>query len=197
MRFYTGTSRDMMATWFIDTIAINVSRPTVCGHTEVHARSADLSYFGLPEHLAKETETHLPLLNIPNGKGVAKVATYTSGKFTKYGDITPLIKESNDQFCVMQKGDGITFTFAVDDAVDGQSQAFFLHSDLVYKQQKCPGVVQVVDYLTTVEPLPFKGLEVYPPSGPYEISPEAMKYNEEWNTRVYLPYQLHESFVPL
>jgi len=197
IRFYTGTSRDMMATWFVDNISINLSRPTTCGHTIVHPRTADLSYFGLPEHLAKPEDTHLPLLNIPNGKGVAKVITYTSGNFTKYGDVTSLLKETNDHFCVMQKGDGITFTFPLDEPVDGQSRAFFLHSDLVYKQQKCPGVNKVLDFLLTVEPLPFKGLEVYPPTGPYELSPEADKYNEEWNTRVYVPYQIHESFVPL
>jgi len=157
----------MMATWFVDQVYISTSQPTFSVPSVVHSRSADLSYFGMPEHLAKPEEVHLPLINIPNGRGLPHVPTYTGGNFTKYGEIASLIKESNNQFCIMQKGDGLVFTFAVNTDVDeGQQLSYFLNTDLVYKQQKCPGVPTVIDYLGTVEPLPFKGLDVYPPKKP-------------------------------
>jgi len=161
----------------------------------VYPESAELSSYGLPEPVWAEKDR--PLTNIPNGKGIPQIQTFTSGNFTKYGDVKQLIKESNNKFCIMQKGDGISFTFALPN-LTGEAQSYFLNSDLAYKPQICPGVLAPIPYLRTVEPLPNRRDGIYPPSADViEQNPEMKSYQSEWNTRFYEPYQRIESLLPM
>jgi len=197
MRVYTGTSRDAMATWFIDSAKITTVAPSEPVFTTVYPSSAELQKYGLPEYHYKGDETR-PLTNSPNGKGTPNIPTYTSGNFTKYGDVSPLIKESDGKLCIMQKGDGILFSFNVAELNSEEyEQAYFLHTDLVYKAQICPGVSRTIGYLRTVEPLPSRDAAVYPPREEVVESEEIKNYREEWNTRVYEPFQRVESLAPM
>lgn len=103
------------------------------------------------------------------------------GRFTKYGDVTPLLQETDDQPVVMHHGDHMDIEFDYEAPASPETErSYILYSWATYKHAETAEG-------RTVEPLPFNGMSEYPYSAPesYPLTQENIDYLREWNTRVY------------
>ena len=107
-----------------------------------------------------------------------------SGNYTRYGDVLPLLSESDNKYIISNAGDETSVEFnakTLPHLAKGWKRDFLIHS---------VGWVKDGDINTafgnTVLPLPFHGMKSYPPSNrdTYPDDPELQKYNREYNTRV-------------
>lgn len=105
------------------------------------------------------------------------------GNYTRYGDVLPLITESDNMYVISNAGDEMTVSFdaaSLPTLPEGWTRSYFIHS---------VGWVKDGDLNTAngnqVEPLPFHGMISYPPSEE-DIYPQDEKlktYLKEYNSR--------------
>ncbi len=107
-----------------------------------------------------------------------------TGNYTRYGDVLPLLTESDNKYIISNAGDETSIKFnakELPELKDGWKRDFLIHS---------VGWVKDGDINTalgsTVLPLPFHGMTSYPPSEKdlYPNDPELQKYHREYNTRI-------------
>ena len=107
-----------------------------------------------------------------------------TGNYTRYGDVLPLLSESDNKYIITNAGDETTVSFNAAELpplAKGWKRDFLIRS---------VGWVKDGDLNTafgnTVLPLPFHGMKSYPPSksDTYPGTRELLKYNREYNTRV-------------
>ena len=107
-----------------------------------------------------------------------------TGNYTRYGDVLPLLTDSDNKYIISNAGDETSVKFNATELPElkkGWKRDFLIHSI---------GWVKDGDINTalgnTVTPLPFHGMSSYPPSDKdqYPDDPELKKYNQEYNTRV-------------
>ncbi len=107
-----------------------------------------------------------------------------SGNYTRYGDVKPLLTESDNQYIISNAGDETSITFDTKNLPKlkkGWKRDFLIHS---------VGWVKDGDINTAlgnkVLPLPFHGMSSYPPSKKdiYPNTPELINYQNKYNTRV-------------
>ncbi|HAX93063.1 MAG TPA: hypothetical protein DCY25_03785 [Bacteroidales bacterium] len=107
-----------------------------------------------------------------------------TGNYTRFGDVLPLLTESDNKYVITNAGDETTVEFdagTLPPLKEGWKRDFLIRS---------VGWVKDGDMNTafgnTVLPLPFHGMKSYPPSPEdnYPDDPELEKYNREYNTRV-------------
>jgi hypothetical protein len=107
-----------------------------------------------------------------------------SGNYTRYGDVLPLLKESDNKYIISNAGDETSIDFdsrVLPELKKGWKRDFLIHT---------VGWVKDGDINTalgsTVLPLPFHGMKSYPPSSSdvYPQDAEHQKYLKEYNTRV-------------
>ncbi len=102
------------------------------------------------------------------------------GFFTRYGQVTRLVHEQDNQLVVMGAGDELTLRFASPSSPPpGWKRDFFLH---------CVGWDKDADLNTifgqTVEPLPYHGMSEYPYDPQLSPrSPDYQRYLKEYQTR--------------
>jgi TolA-binding protein len=107
-----------------------------------------------------------------------------SGNYTRYGDVLPLLTESDNKYIISNAGDETSVKFdskVLPELKKGWKRDFLIHS---------VGWVKDGDLNTalgnTVLPLPFHGMKSYPPdkNDIYPKDADHQKYLEEYNTRV-------------
>ena len=150
--------------------------------TELPPIYADLHYRGFSELEKKDfSSPHIPDYNsITQGQKWRDLV----GTYTKYGDVLPLLLNSDSKYVIMNAGDEISLQF---DAISlpklekGWSRDFLFYND---------GWLKDGDLNTaqgqTVAPLPFHGMSSYPEGAKdrYPVSDEYSDYREEYNTRI-------------
>ena len=104
-----------------------------------------------------------------------------TGDFTRFGDVLPLLRHSDDMYVVMAPGDETTLEFAsAPPPPKGWTRDFLLYSD---------GWIKDADMNTalgnTVGPLPFHAIRQYPyaPGEQYPTDAAHQRYLREYNTR--------------
>ena len=107
-----------------------------------------------------------------------------TGAATRFGDVRPLLEQSDDQYIVMVPGDEATVAFdasAVEAPAAGWTRTFFLYSDGWIKDSDLNTA-----YGTTVEPLPYHAIKSYPyaPGEGYPADSARQRYVREYNTRI-------------
>lgn len=145
---------------------------------EMAVHDADLHYRGFSERIRRP---HFA----PYDYDYDTVTTHPiwppiEGRFTRFGDVTPLLATEDDQSVVIGSGDEVTVRFrALDPPQAGWKRDFFLH---------CVGWDKDADLNTihgqSVEPLPYRGMKSYPyeaSDGPQGPSWEA--YLRKYQTR--------------
>jgi hypothetical protein len=109
------------------------------------------------------------------------------GRYTRYGDVLPLLTRVDDKYVIFGPGDEITVEFdagLVPALPDGWSRDFLIYT---------VGWLKDADFNTgagqMVEPLPFHGMSRYPygPAERYPESDEHRRYLEVYNTRTLRP----------
>lgn len=144
-------------------------------------READLRFRGFSALVRKapnaphaydygQTSTESPWLPFP-------------GRYTRYGDVLPLLEEADDRSVILAPGDEIAVTFdasGLPPVAEGWVRTVFLESH---------GWDKDADRNTyeaeTMEPLPFRGMKAY--GEPFPDTPEMRRYREEWLTREVRP----------
>ncbi len=119
------------------------------------------------------------------------------GKYTRYGDVTPLLKASDNQYIISNAGDETSINFdatRLPELEDGWQRDFLIHS---------VGWVKDGDFNTahgnTVQPFPYHGMAAYPPAGKdvYPLHTELKKYHEVYNTRIISHRAFQNSIKPI
>lgn len=105
------------------------------------------------------------------------------GNYTRYGDVLPLLFESDDQYIISNAGDELSLTFdasSLPPLPRGWTRDFFIHSVGWVKD----GDLNTA-YGNQVEPLPFHGMKSYPPSADdvYPDDAAHLEYRRKYNTR--------------
>jgi hypothetical protein len=106
------------------------------------------------------------------------------GRYTREGDVTPLVTAADDRFVVAASGDEIAVSFeagALPHVPDGWTRTFLLYADGFSKEMNLHSASPDL-----LEPLPFHAMSAYPygPLEKYPDTPEHLRYRAEYNTRV-------------
>jgi hypothetical protein len=107
-----------------------------------------------------------------------------TGRYTREGDVRPLLSAVDDLFAITRPGDEIALSFdasALPPLKPGTSRTYLLYADGYSKEMNINSASP--DH---VAPLPFHGMSRYPygPGEHYPRTPEHQRYLEEYNTRV-------------
>ncbi|MBE0512542.1 hypothetical protein IBX38_05780 [Candidatus Bathyarchaeota archaeon] len=109
----------------------------------------------------------------------------STGNFTRYGDVTPLVLNADDKFVIGRQGDKVALKFPANIAPppENMERDFFLYVSLWFKEEGNPSVE------FTVDPLPFYDMSAYPylPTESYPYDEDHLKYLREYNTREIAP----------
>jgi Tfp pilus assembly protein PilF len=106
------------------------------------------------------------------------------GAFTRFGDVLPLVRSSDDMYVIMAPGDEMTLQFDAgsEKALPrGWTRDFLLYTDGWIKDSDLNTA-----FGTSVEPLPFHAIKQYPyaPGESYPTDSAHQRYLRTYNTRV-------------
>jgi hypothetical protein len=106
------------------------------------------------------------------------------GRYTRQGDVRPLLLRADDEFVIAKPGDEIALQFSEHDAgvvPSGWTRTFLLMADGFSKEMDVNSASP-----DTLEPLPFHAMSryPYPVSERYPETPEHDRYRRSYNSRV-------------
>ena len=114
------------------------------------------------------------------------ISSASSGAFTRYGDVTPLMQEADDMFVIGRQGDQVNMQFSTDnlsEPADGMVRDYFFVVACWFKD---PPGAWGYGFDFTVDPMPFMAMSGYPytatESYPYDAAHVA--YIAQYNTRI-------------
>jgi hypothetical protein len=193
MRIWTGTHEGGKAMWYLDRVRLVEATPAPLSRSHVLISEARLEFRGLPTLLSPEHDDR-PRLSRNDGGGEWGSGPETYGRFTRYGDVTSLVKTADDRVVVMRQGDVVTLRFEhVPEPPPGYETSLFLRTNLVYKRRITPGATAPTPFTENVEPMPCRQMERYTVDAPTRSDAEYLQYLAQWNTREYLPGMLSRS----
>jgi len=161
----------------IDRIRLSDSAPVPVDIREIAASAADLHHRGADRvrYVSLRVRTTAEDATLPD-----QTNSYLYGAFTAYGDVKPLLSDSDDMYAIIRHGDELTMTFHDATApTDGLERTTILKADVFYK-----GLATG----TSINPLPFHGMSIYPYDPAVEHYPddaEHQQYLIDFNTRQY------------
>jgi hypothetical protein len=110
------------------------------------------------------------------------VNSNSSGVFTKYGDVTALLKSTDDKFVIGREGDVVSLQFSagLPPVPKGWVRDYFIVASCWFKGEGLPYVP------FTVNPLPFQAMTSfpYPSNESYPYDAEHLAYLQAYNTRI-------------
>jgi hypothetical protein len=165
--------------------------------SEVPLATATLEYLGYP----KEIRLHPVSDTVYSYSRRSKTGPYAhaSGNYTRYGNVMPLLQNSDDKFAVFSSGEGVKLEFdpkKLPELPRGWVRDYFFYAD---------GFEKDMDFYAahgfTVEPLPKHGPTSYPYADgkDYPSDVDHLGYELEYNTRSRserLPGNLRYSYAP-
>ena len=133
----------------------------------------------------------------PEGYDYAAVTTAPrwptiSGRFTRYGESTPLLIDHDDRMVVMGPGDELTIEFAAPtEAVPDGWERDFVLTNIGYDKDADLNTI----YGQSSEPFPFRAMTRYPfsPDDQVPDSAEYRQYVDGWQTREYSPNEFRDA----
>jgi Flp pilus assembly protein TadD len=150
--------------------------------TEMAPRAADLHYLGFPREFSPDGRKPnlLDYSNIDRSQSWLRIP----GDYTRYGDVTELTKEADDQFVIFGAGDEMTLRFS--SKTLGPIPPGFERTFLFKADSYCKDADLYTGASDGVGPLPFHGMSTYPYGSDeaYPDSPAHQRYRATYNTRV-------------
>ena len=149
--------------------------------TEVPLAKAYLQFLGYPRVVEGNPRNDLSYIY----EDVSETGPYTrqTGNYTRYGDVTDLVRAPDDEYVIFGSGDEVAVDFDsthLPEPPDGWTRDYFFYAN---------GFAKDMDFYAahgdTVSPLPFHTLVPYPyPKGiGYPEDERHLKYMLEYNTR--------------
>jgi Flp pilus assembly protein TadD len=159
----------------------NSAEATPFKTTEVPLAKAYLQFLGYPRAVEGNPSNDLSYIY----EDVSETGPYTrqTGNYTRYGDVTDLVRAPDDEYVIFGSGDEVVVDFDpthLPDPPDGWTRDYFFYAN---------GFAKDMDFYAahgdTVSPLPFHTLVPYPyPEGVgYPEDERHLKYMLEYNTR--------------
>jgi hypothetical protein len=186
MRIWTGTHEGGKAMWYLDRVRLVESTPAPLSKSHVGVSQATLEFRGAPTLLAPEHPDR-PRLSHNDGGGQLGAGPETYGRFTRYGDVTALVKTADDRLVVMRQGDVVSLRFEnVPAAPPGFETSLFLRTNLVYKPRIAAGASGPTALTENVEPMPCRQMGRYTADATPRDDAEYVEYLARWNTREYV-----------
>ncbi|MEI6326492.1 MAG: LamG-like jellyroll fold domain-containing protein [Candidatus Roizmanbacteria bacterium] len=163
----------------INYFAVDTTPQQTYTETTYHPTRADLHFFG---YTAIKNDYFADHDYYSVSSTPKEVFADQVGNFTKYGDVSPLLQSTNDQFVVMHHGDQMSAEFAYVAPADGMERDFVLYNYDMFKHAKLGSAGR------SVEPMPYKGMTKYPLVSPqaYPLTDSNKEYLATWNTRTIL-----------
>ena len=144
--------------------------------------SADLSYRGFSEiNRVDFSSPHIPdYYNVNKGQKWRDLI----GNYTRYGDVLPLLLESDNKYVIMNAGDEIKLKFdasSLPEIKKGWKRDFLFYNDGWLKD----GDLNTAEG-QTVDPLPFHGMNSYPYENKSDFPMDQFykNYQKNYNSRV-------------
>jgi tetratricopeptide (TPR) repeat protein len=155
--------------------------PQLMRQTELPLASAQLAFRGYPEQIDGKTPGDLTY----NYQHISQTGPFTRsrGSYTKYGEVTPLLRSVDEAFVIFGSGEDIDLEFSTTSLprlAPGWKRDYFFYAN---------GFVKDMDFYEaspfTVADLPFHGMSTYPypASEHYPQDERRMQYELEWNDR--------------
>ena len=159
----------------------NSGKDTPFKTTEVPLAKAYLQFLGYPRVVEGNPRNDLSYIY----EDVSETGPYTrqTGNYTRYGDVTDLVRAPDDEYVIFGSGDEVAVDFDsthLPELPDGWTRDYFFYAN---------GFAKDMDFYAahgdTVSPLPFHTLVPYPyPKGiGYPEDERHLKYMLEYNTR--------------
>jgi len=159
----------------------NSAEDTPFKTTEVPLAKAYLQFLGYPRVVEGNPRNDLSYIY----EDVSETGPYTrqTGNYTRYGDVTDLLRAPDDEYVIFGSGDEVVVDFDpthLPELPDGWARDYFFYAN---------GFAKDMDFYAahgdTVSPLPFHTLVPYPyPQGVgYPEDERHLKYMLEYNTR--------------
>ncbi|MEM2098883.1 MAG: CARDB domain-containing protein [Candidatus Bathyarchaeia archaeon] len=114
-------------------------------------------------------------------------ASFATGNFTRYGDVTSLLLKADDMYVIGRQGDAVSLKFPIANLgslADGMERDYFLFVALWFKDETGNWGY---GFNFTVDPLPFQNMSGFPyplDAESYPNDPEHANYLREYNTRI-------------
>jgi Flp pilus assembly protein TadD len=149
--------------------------------TEVPLAKAQLQFLGYPR--VKEGNPRNDLSYIYEDVSPTGPYTRQTGNYTRYGDVTDLVRAPDDEYVIFGSGDEVAVDFDsthLPELPDGWTRDYFFYAN---------GFAKDMDFYAahgdTVSPLPFhtRGPYPYPQGVGYPEDERHLKYMLEYNTR--------------
>ncbi|MGC2398780.1 MAG: FG-GAP-like repeat-containing protein [Acidobacteriaceae bacterium] len=148
---------------------------------ELPLASAQLAFRGYPEQIDGKTPGDLTY----NYQHISQTGPFirSRGSYTRYGDVTPLLKSVDDTFAIFGSGEDIDLEFSntsLPPLAPGWKRDYFFYAN---------GFVKDMDFYEarpfTVAEMPFHNMSTYPyPAREhYPEDERRMQYELEWNDR--------------
>ena len=183
---FPGASREvriltsMRIYW--DQILVGAREPGATRETRLEAAAADLRWRGFSAEATPDGRE-------PFGYDYHRVSASSpwkvpAGRYTREGDVRPLLRGIDDMFVISRPGDELALSFdatALPALPAGRERTFLLYVHGYSKEMNPRSAVP-----DTVAPLPFRAMTQYPygPGEHYPRSAAQRRYDERYNTRV-------------
>ena len=161
-----------------DKIAVDTSDQTAVSLNELPGMRAELRERGFSDEQSFEG------MIVPAYERVVKDARwkYFAGRFTRTGDVRPLLEEVDNVFVISRTGDELVLSFdAPPEPGPGRKLTFLLFADGYSKEMDINSGSP-----DAVLPLPFKGMTKYPYAGNerFPMTAEKQRLYDAYTTRV-------------
>ena len=142
-------------------------------------------YIGVDTTPQQSTTIHAILPSSADFQQIYTTFSNSTGAFTKYGDVTPLLTSADDKMVIGREGDGIQLKFDANlpPVASGMVRDFFFVGSVWFKGNG----LSYVPF--TVDPLPFQAMTSfpYPANESYPYDAAHLQYLQTYNTRVITP----------
>ncbi len=170
-----------------DQILVDASAPAQYSVVRLHPLDAALEWRGFSAEIAAEGRA-LPTYDYDRVSPVSSWKTLP-GRYTRMGDVRPLLTARDDRFVVSAPGDEIALSFDASSLGasrlaplrTGWTRTFLLYADGFSKEMNIHSASP-----DRLGPLPFHAMREYPyrPPAHYPRTPAHERYQSEYNTRV-------------
>lgn len=146
--------------------------------TPLEPTHADLASRGFMQEVRPDGK---PPVAYDDGRTEPVAVTPWQGRFTRLGDVTELLRQTDDCFVLCGPGDEVTVRFdasRLPPLPAGWERSFVLRS-WGYCKDTGPFTLSG----GRVEPLPFRGMGPYPDGAQKNPDPRQAEYHRRWNTR--------------